>query len=239
MSKDIHITRRQALAGMGAAGAGLIAARFGGIPGLGSGEAAQAAACVLTPEQTEGPYYVDLNKVRRNITEGRPGVPLRLRVYILDSATCKPIQNAAVDIWHCDALGVYSDESVESTSGQTWMRGVQLTNSSGLATFTTIYPGHYVGRTTHIHLKAHVKGHVAHTGQLFFTDRLSREVYRLSPYKKDTSGYQTRGSDQVYADQHGASAVMKVKRRGSSLRRSGLIGTITLGVDPSATPSPV
>ena len=95
MSKDIHITRRQTLAGIGAAGAGLIAARLGGIPGLGGAETARAAACVLTPEQTEGPYYVDLNKVRKDITEGRPGVPLRLRIYVVDSDTCKPIGSTA------------------------------------------------------------------------------------------------------------------------------------------------
>jgi protocatechuate 3,4-dioxygenase beta subunit len=230
MSKDTHITRRQTLAGLGAAGAGLVAARLAGVPGLDGAAATRAAACILTPEQEEGPYYVDLNKVRRDITEGRPGVPLRLRIYVVDSDTCKPLKNAAVDIWHCDALGVYSDESNQSTSGQTWLRGVQLTDSNGLGTFKTIYPGHYQGRTTHIHVKVHTGGSVVHTGQFFFTDRLSREVYRLSPYKKDTVGYQTRATDQVYTGQHGSSSVLKLKRRGSSLRRSGLIGTITLGV---------
>jgi protocatechuate 3,4-dioxygenase beta subunit len=230
MSNDTHITRRQTLAGLGAAGAGLVAARLAGIPGLDGAATTRAAACILTPEQEEGPYYVDLNKVRRDITEGRPGVPLRLRTYVVDSDTCKPLKNAAVDIWHCDALGVYSDESNQSTSGQTWLRGVQLTDSNGLATFKTIYPGHYQGRTTHIHVKVHTGGSVVHTGQFFFTDRLSREVYRLSPYKKDTASYQTRATDQVYTGQHGSSSVLKLKRRGSSLRRSGLIGTITLGV---------
>jgi hypothetical protein len=230
MSKDTHITRRQTLAGLGAAGAGLVAARLAGIPGLDGPATTRAAACILTPEQEEGPYYVDLNKVRRDITEGRPGVPLRLRIYVVDSDTCKPLKNAAVDIWHCDALGVYSDESNQSTSGQTWLRGVQLTDSNGLGTFKTIYPGHYQGRTTHIHVKVHTGGSVVHTGQFFFTDRLSREVYRLSPYKKDTVGYQTRATDHVYTGQHGSSSVLKLKRRGSSLRRGGLIGTITLGV---------
>jgi protocatechuate 3,4-dioxygenase beta subunit len=230
MSKDKHITRRQALAGLGAAGAGLAAARIAGIPGLDGAATTRAASCILTPEQTEGPYYVDINKVRKDITEGRSGVPLRLRIYVVDSDACKPIDGAAVDVWHCDALGVYSDESVENTSGQTWLRGTQLTNSSGLATFKTIYPGHYEGRTTHIHVKVHVGGNVVHTGQLFFTDRLSRQIYKLSPYSKDTGSYLARGSDQIYTGSHGSSSVMRVKRRGSSLKRSGLIGTITLGV---------
>jgi protocatechuate 3,4-dioxygenase beta subunit len=230
MSKDIPITRRQTFAGLGAAGAGLIAARLAGIPDLGGAATTKAATCLLTPEQEEGPYYVDLNKVRTDITEGRPGVPLRLRIYVVDADTCKPIRRAAVDIWHCDALGVYSDESNQSTSGETWMRGVQLTDSSGLARFRTIYPGHYVGRTTHIHVKVHTGGKVVHTGQFFFTDRLSKEVYRLSPYKRDTQSYQARATDQVYSGQHGSSSVLKLKRRGSSLRRSGLTGAITLGV---------
>jgi protocatechuate 3,4-dioxygenase beta subunit len=226
MSKDTHITRRQTLAGLGAAGVGLVAARLAGLDAAPT----RAAACILTPEATEGPYYVNIDKVRRDITEGRSGVPLRLRTYVVDSDTCKPIHNAAVEIWHCDALGVYSDESSENTLSQTWLRGTQLTDSNGLAIFKSIYPGHYVGRTTHIHVKVHVGGDVVHTGQLFFTDRLSREVYRLSPYKKDTATYLPRASDQIYTGSHGSSTVLRMKRRGSSLRRSGLIGTITLGV---------
>lgn len=246
------MTRRQTLGAVGAAGAGLLVARTAGLPGLVGADAAGAAdtpSCVLTPEEEEGPYYADLEKVRSNIIAGRPGVPLILRIHVLDSDSCKPIKNAAVDIWHCDALGVYSDESKQGTVGQTWLRGVQLTDKNGLAHFTTIYPGHYPGRNTHIHVKVHIGGsrsgsrysggHVSHTGQLFFSDTISKRVYKLSPYSKDHAAFQPRATDQVYAGEHGSSSVLKLRSRGSSLRRSGLTATIALGVDPSSTPSAV
>jgi len=202
-------------------------------------DAAVVPDCIALPRQTEGPYFVDeglrRSDLRSDPTSGavKPGVPLDLRLLVsrvTETGACSPLAGAAVDIWHCDALGVYSDESNQSTSGETWMRGVQLTDSNGLARFRTIYPGHYVGRTTHIHVKVHTGGKVVHTGQFFFTDRLSKEVYRLSPYKRDTQSYQARATDQVYSGQHGSSSVLKLKRRGSSLRRSGLTGAITLGV---------
>ncbi len=93
---------------------------------------------MLTPELTEGPYYISGEKLRRNITEGRPGVPLALELTVVDASTCKPIKGASVAIWHCDALGVYS--GVQGNTG-TFMRGVQKTDAHGLARFTTVYPG--------------------------------------------------------------------------------------------------
>jgi hypothetical protein len=96
--------------------------------------------CVLTPEQEEGPFYVDLAQVRRDIVEDRPGVPLALAVTVVDSNTCEPIRDAAVDVWHCDALGVYSGEPSEGSEGETYLRGIQLTDGNGLAEFATVYP---------------------------------------------------------------------------------------------------
>jgi protocatechuate 3,4-dioxygenase beta subunit len=103
--------------------------------------------CVLSPEMTEGPYYVEGDKVRRNITEGKPGVPLILRLTVVNVSTCRPIRGAAVDIRHCDAGGVYSGTSVQSTENLTFLRGIQRTDTNGLAIFRTIYPGWYPGRT--------------------------------------------------------------------------------------------
>ena len=97
-----------------------------------------AVSCVLAPELTEGPYYVDDAAMRRNIKGGKGGVPLTLRLRVLDVATCRPIRGAAVDIWHCDALGVYS--GVAGNSGS-FLRGVQRTDANGWATFDTVYPG--------------------------------------------------------------------------------------------------
>src|SRR4029450_6300067 len=104
----------------------------------------------LAPELTEGPYYVDDAAVRRNIKRGKTGVPLRLRLRVLDVSSCKPIRGAAVDIWHCDALGVYSGVQGDSDD---FLRGVQRTNATGWAEFRTVYPGWYRGRAVHIHVK--------------------------------------------------------------------------------------
>jgi hypothetical protein len=129
-----------------------------------------AEVCVLTPELTEGPYYLPLNLVREDITEGKPGVPLRLRLAVVDVTNdCAPLGNAAVDIWHCDAQGFYSGVSGNPGGGAdpeagagaeagTFLRGIQLTGEDGIAEFDTIYPGWYSGRTVHIHMKVHVGG---------------------------------------------------------------------------------
>jgi protocatechuate 3,4-dioxygenase beta subunit len=233
-----------ALVGGGSLGAGRGLAELTGL----TASAAAATALVLTPEQEEGPYYVALEKIRKNITLGRPGVPLTLRIKIVSSATGKPIANAACDIWHCDASGVYSDESVESTVGQTWLRGVQLTNGSGIAEFDSIYPGHYQGRATHIHVKVHIGGttsatqysggHVSHTGQLFFDDAISGQVYALDAYAADTAARVLDPADGVYTQQGGAKSLVKLTRLGTTVA-DGFVGTVTLGVNPASTPAAV
>jgi protocatechuate 3,4-dioxygenase beta subunit len=202
--------------------------------------------CLLTPEQEEGPFYIDLAQVRRNIVENRPGVPLALALTVVDSDTCEPIRDAAVDIWHCDALGVYSDEPSEGSKGETYLRGIQLADGNGLAEFATIYPGQYPGRTTHIHVKVHIGGrqsggtysggHVSHTGQLFTSDRRDAEVFALAPYNRNTAELTPRNADGVFRDQGGSSSVLALARAGDSLARDGLTARATLGVDPSATP---
>lgn len=197
--------------------------------------------CVLTPEQEEGPFYIDLARVRRNIVEGRPGVPLALALTVVDADTCEPIPDAAVDIWHCDALGVYSGEASEGSEGENYLRGIQLTDKSGEAEFATIYPGQYPGRTTHIHLKVHLGGrrsgntysggHASHTGQLFATDQRDAEVFALAPYKRNPAEITPRDTDFIYRDQGGLSSVLALVRTGSSLARDGFTASVTLGVD--------
>src|SRR5947209_19501200 len=169
-----RFTRRSPLVRVG----GLLAAALGAgswkvatSDGAGpAGVASGAVSCVLTPEQTEGPYYVANEHVRRNITEGRPGTPLALRTTVVNASNCKPIKGAAVDVWHADASGTYS--GVLGNTG-TFMRGIQKTNAKGLALFQTVYPGWYQGRTVHIHVKVHIGGNVVHTGQLYFPDTLT------------------------------------------------------------------
>src|SRR5438876_4990692 len=186
--------------------------------------ASGAVRCVLTPEQTEGPDYISGERVRRNITEGRPGTPLTLRLVVLDVSTCKPIKGAAVDIWHCDASGIYS--GVSGNTG-TFMRGIQRTNANGIATFRTVYPGWYMGRTVHIHVKVHVRGNVVHTGQLYFPDRLTDAVYRRAPYSSRPNRGTRNASDSVFRN-GGRRSLLTMRRNGS-----GYIGSIRMGVHRS------
>jgi len=130
-----------------------------------AGVASGAVSCVLTPEQTEGPYYIDGEKLRGNITEGKAGTPLTLRLKVVNASTCKPIRGAVVDIWHADAVGVYSGFGA-GASNRTFMRGIQRTNAQGLAVFRTVYPRWYQGRTVHTHVKVHLGGDVVPTGKL-------------------------------------------------------------------------
>jgi protocatechuate 3,4-dioxygenase beta subunit len=249
---DHRLTRRQTLGIAGAAGtavvlgggAGKVISRLAEDPDEVTAATA-AKSCKLTPEVTEGPFYVALDRIRKDITEGRPGVPLTLKIRVIDVRKCSPIHSAAVDIWHCDAGGLYSDEASNGTSGQTYLRGVQLTDKKGFATFNTIFPGHYTGRATHIHMKVHIGGkarggslrggHVSHTGQLFFAESANSSVYSLSPYSSDTALRTLNSSDSIYSQAGGARA--QVSLRGTAA--SGLVGKIVVGVNPKATPAAV
>jgi protocatechuate 3,4-dioxygenase beta subunit len=221
---DERLTRRTTLLRLG----GLIAAGLGvDASHAGDGPAAVAAGsvrCVLTPEQTEGPYYIANEKVRRNITEGRRGVPLALHATVVDASTCKAIRNAAVDIWHCDAGGVYSGFG-DGASSRTFLRGIQRTNASGLAVLKTIYPGWYQGRTVHIHVKVHIGGTVVHTGQLYFPDSLTDKVYRRSPYDKRPNRSTRNSNDFVFAN-GGKNSMLTVRSDGAG----GYVASIAMGV---------
>ncbi len=193
----------------------------------GTGPAAVAAglvSCVLAPEQTEGPYYVDDAAVRRNVTEGKPGMPLALRLTVLDASSCKPVKNAAVEIWHCDASGVYS--GVQGDSGM-FLRGVQRTDAKGLALFRTIYPGWYQGRTVHIHTMVHIGGNVVHTGQLYFPDGVTDVVYTRSPYNQRPNRNPRNSGDSIYRN-GGKRSTLGLVRSGAAYT-----GSITMGVHRS------
>jgi protocatechuate 3,4-dioxygenase beta subunit len=225
------LTRRGLLRRAGAAG--LAAALGGAFGALDEDDAfAGTARLVLTPEQEEGPFYVALDKIRRNITAGRPGVPLHLKVKVVNTAG-RPIRKAALDIWQADAGGVYSDEASQSTVGQTWLRGVQLTSAKGIGEFATIYPGHYPGRTAHIHIKVHAGGHVSHTGQLLFDDAVTTQVYALAPYTANAAARTYNTQDQIYLNQGGAKTTLKLSKLGPRVA-DGYLGAITLVVDPAA-----
>ena len=221
---DERLTRRGTLLRLGglvAAGLGVDALRAGDGP---AAVAAGTVRCVLTPEQTEGPYYIPNEKIRRDITDGKRGLALALHLTVVDASACKPIRGAAVDVWHCDAGGVYSGFGA-GASNRTFLRGMQRTNAHGLAALKTIYPGWYPGRTVHIHVKVHMGGNVVHTGQLYFPDTLTDKVYRRSPYNKRPSRTTRNSNDFVFAN-GGKNSMLTVKADGAG----GYAASIAMGV---------
>jgi protocatechuate 3,4-dioxygenase beta subunit len=233
MSEHEQLTRRGTLlrlAGLAAAAGGGAAWRLDPADAAGSGPKAVATglvACVLTPELTEGPYYVAGEKLRRDVTEGKPGTALLLNLTVVNASTCKAVRNAAVEIWHCDALGAYSG-AVAGNPGTNFLRGVQKTNLKGVATFKTVYPGWYPGRAVHIHVKVHVGGNVVHTGQLFFPAAVTNAVYRRAPYATHGTTPDTLNASDAIFRNGGSKGMLALKRSGA-----GYIGTIGMGVHVS------
>jgi protocatechuate 3,4-dioxygenase beta subunit len=223
------ITRRRSLIRLGGLVAGALtggAAAAASSDGAGPAAVASGAvACVLTPEMTEGPYYVAGEKVRRDIREGRPGKLLTLRLVVVNASTCRPIRNAAVDIWHADAGGTYS--GVQGSTGTTFMRGIQRTDANGLAIFKTVYPGWYQGRAVHIHVKVHLGGRVVHTGQLFFPDAFTATVYENAPYSSRPGPDVRNAQDAIFVN-GGKKSLLAVRKSGS-----GYVGSIAMGVHRS------
>jgi len=233
------LSRREALAALGAAG---VAVLGGGltVPGPHAAEAARVPQCVVRPEQTEGPYFVDAKLERSDIrsdpstgklSEG-VGLDLGFRVMRVGGGECRPLPGALVDVWQCDALGVYSDvrdtNARFDTVGQKFLRGRQVSDADGTVRFVTIYPGWYQGRTVHIHFKIRTAAESGRarefTSQLYFDDAITDAVLRRAPYA-------TKGPAQVRNAQDG------IYRRGGdqlvlvlSPKDDGYAGTFEVGL---------
>lgn len=259
---DVLASRRGVLAAGAAAATGIGASKFGVLAQdsgstPGSGVTNAANACVLTPELTEGPYFLDGDLIRQDITDGRPGAPLRLKILVNNATTCQPLANAAVDIWHCDAHGYYSGissnnpgpdsnatEAAEAADAR-FLRGIQLTDETGVAEFQTVYPGWYMGRTVHIHMKVsedgeagktYDGGQVSHTGQLFFDDTISDQVFQLEPYAgRPDEQRVTNAQDNIlgnHADDPGF--MLDLQPVSDDWLTGGFTGAISISVDPNA-----
>ena len=253
MSHESHlpssVTRRQAMGLAGAAGAGLLLSKVSGpdrlLERVGLSDVAQAAttSCVLTAAKTEGPYFVDekLNRsdIRADPSDGtvQPGTPVALTMVVVDAdGGCAPLSGAVVDIWHANSAGKYSDISSEGTAGKKYLRGLQATDSSGAARFTTIYPGWYQGRAVHIHFKVRVydgsKETYEFTSQLFFDPVTTSAVYQTGVYASRGQASTANTSDGIYGSD-GAKLVVNLRPDGSG----GYGGTFVVGVSglPSGT----
>ncbi len=197
-----------------------------------------AGSCALTPEQTEGPYYLDIDRVRSDIREDRQGTPLRLAIRVRENGSCQPVANAAVDIWHCDATGLYSGFESASTGGggggpgrpggggastdtTRYLRGTQITNAAGIVEFLTVYPGWYRGRTVHIHCKVHLNNTEVLTSQLYFDEKVTSAVYTAEPYASDAGRDTFNADDGIFSDE----TILTVSKTGD-----GYLGVINLDV---------
>jgi len=185
------------------------------------------ADCWLTPEETAGPFWFDPHLERRDIREARPGVPLVLKLALVDT-DCKPIEGARIDVWHCDKDGLYSgyEQPEGDTSGEKFLRGSQLTDAKGVATFTTIYPGWYGGRATHIHFKARTGKRTYVTSQFAFPDAQNDAVYRTPLYRERGKNPTRTRSDFVFRSEDLDRLVLKVTPDG----KGGYEGEYRIGV---------
>lgn len=217
MASGHHLLhRRQLLAGAGALGVAALpiaacaqqrpAARA---PGLIAGE-----TCPVTPRQTEGPFYFDPRLVRSEIAEGRPGVPLRLRLQIVGAADCSPSRRARVDVWHCDSAGTYSGYERERSAGETFLRGTQFADADGIVEFATLYPGWYQGRAPHIHVMARLEDGGELTSQLYFPDALSERIYAEGPYAGRPGRRLANAEDGIFRRLGAAAPVAQVTAAG-------------------------
>jgi protocatechuate 3,4-dioxygenase beta subunit len=228
------LSRREMLALLGVAGAGAVASRLIAQPATGRVAAtgnpgAWLPACVVTPAQTEGPYFVDerLNRVdirsdpgTGKVSEGAQ-LDLEMRVYRVANGACQPMANAMVDIWQCDAMGIYSDvrdtNGFFSTTGQKFLRGYQMTDANGIAKFTTVYPGWYQGRCVHIHFKVRANAggrDVEFTSQLYFDDAFTDAVLARAPYTAKTGTRTPNERDGIFR-QGGRQLMMPVTEQGA------------------------
>ncbi|PRW64037.1 hypothetical protein CEP50_07540 [Actinopolyspora mortivallis] len=263
-------TRRGILAAFGGLGLGTAAAALGGSGSVVTADAESAGpaggvpSCVLAPEQMEGPYYLDYRILREDITEDRRGAGLLLDVVVVDAVDCSPLPGIAVDVWHCDALGVYSsytgygndepppldeDGHAPPTDDTTWLRGVRLTDSEGVASFRSIVPGWYRGRTVHIHVKTITGGHrsdgvwegghTSHTGQLYFPESFNSHLARLWPYSGNTVPRTTNEQDLLYnSGDEGPMTLLDLEPAPPPFPPGTTRARVVLGIDPTATPPP-
>jgi protocatechuate 3,4-dioxygenase beta subunit len=176
---------------------------------VGAGGSANTS-CVLTAALTEGPYFVD-EKLQRSDIRADPvtgaisaGVPLTLAFNVsrVASAACTPLTGAYLDVWHCDAAGIYSDESANGSLGRKFLRGYQITDANGAASFTTIYPGWYSGRAVHIHFKLRIYAGTTKsyefTSQFFLDETLTSTVHANTPYNTRGQRNTTNATDGIY-----------------------------------------
>ncbi|KAJ7480669.1 Intradiol ring-cleavage dioxygenase [Mycena latifolia] len=212
------------------------------------------ASCVLAPEVTQGPYYVSGEYMRWDIREDLTGIDTYVDVQLIDITTCEPVPNVYIDFWHANATGVYSGVvasgngvgSEDATNiNNTFLRGIQGTDSDGVAQWLTKFPGHYSGRAPHIHILAHANAtifdngtltssRITHVGQFFMDQSLISEVETTSAYSVNTQSLTTNAEDSILSDEAGTiDPFLEYVLLGDSME-DGLLMWGAMGIDTSA-----
>ncbi|WP_405793603.1 intradiol ring-cleavage dioxygenase [Streptomyces sp. NBC_01506] len=240
------LSRRQAITLLGTAGAALTVAGSGAATAAmptsswsPSGDGRATVDCIAKPEQTEGPYFVDekldRSDIRSDPSDGTVAegavLALNLGVLKIGSRGCTPLKNAIVDIWQCDALGVYSDVADAGTVGKKFLRGYQTTDRAGKVRFVTILPGWYAGRTVHFHVKVRTTGTDGNpyefTSQLYVPDAVTAAYLAREPYASKGPADTTNATDRFYAA-GGDQMLLDPRRTGR-----GYTADFTIGLDLS------
>jgi protocatechuate 3,4-dioxygenase beta subunit len=195
--------------------------------------------------------------VREDLVEDQPGVSLILDYQVIDIESCEPVPNVYLEMWHCNATGVYGgivasgngDSTDTSNIDNTWLRGIQPTNEDGVAQFQSIFPGHYVGRTTHIHVMAHtnatlqanktlgLENYASHVGQVFFDQDLISAVESVAPYSTNQQALTTNEEDGIMAQEaatEGVDPIMEYTLLGDSVE-DGIFGWIAFGINTTVS----
>ncbi|ETS77425.1 hypothetical protein PFICI_11299 [Pestalotiopsis fici W106-1] len=202
----------------------------------------------LAPESDIGPYFASGEFIRQDVTEDQAGIPVHLDMQFVDINTFEPMTDLLVDIWHCNATGVYSGVSASGQAGlnTTWLRGVGGSDDEGVVEFDTIFPGHYAGRATHIHIIAtenstilpnntYIAGTTRHIGQLFFNDEIVNVVEAVEPYTSNTQSHLATANDTIAYSSASADydPFVDYVLLGDSLS-DGILMFITVGINGTA-----
>ncbi|MDE9556171.1 twin-arginine translocation signal domain-containing protein [Xenorhabdus bovienii] len=216
------------------------------------GDGIGIGVCEMTPEEMSGPYFINNKLLRRNITEDEQGIPLLLTMKIIDSVTCKPLDDILIDIWHCNAMGKYSGwkyinpdlkapsgdiGTISRTDESIFLRGAQRTDKEGIVRFTTIFPGFYAGRAIHIHLSARSanvqkrqEDKFYFVGQLYFPENISKEVMINDMYSPRGINRLKNEDDSIFSGVKNRAAILTVKKIGDN-PLDGLHGKIVLAIN--------
>jgi protocatechuate 3,4-dioxygenase beta subunit len=242
------LTRRQTLTALATAGATVLPMSAQAQPAAVVSRLLPGAhVCILNPREEDGPFYFDPKLDRVDITEGKTGVPLGLLVQIVEARDCSPLKGARVDVWHADALGIYSgypgqgDARDISTKDQHFMRGSQVSNDDGQVSFATVYPGWYKGRTAHIHVKVWLDDKTVLTTQIYFPDALSEFIYRnVKPYNNRRHERDTSNTTDYVLNKGGndRTSFCSIKEEADRYLASLVIGVDRDANETSQTPPP-